>query len=698
MTLRRIKGAVLALIAAAALVLGAAGTAQAAPKADELDLTEEEQAYLDSAGTLRVGYVQDRTPVSFTGPDGTLAGISRYIFDRIQRVTGLTFEYVPLPSGPVTYDYLMEQQLDLVTSVEYNKANQGARGILVSEPYFTGRKVIVAREDLDYSYEANLSVAVSSGSQTLRQVLAATYPNFTLEDYDTITACFDALRAGKADLMILNQYVVEYWLTKPLYEDLKVIPVMGLDDQLSFSAVVPFDASGEPVGDDGYTLISILNKAIAAIPEDLTGSYIIQAVIENRYTYNMADVLYRYRYAFTVLAISLMLIAALLLQLYRQHIRSVKAQADARAKSQFLSTMSHEIRTPLNGLIGLNYLMGRRLHEPEQLSRYLDQSTSTARYLLSLVSDILDMSMLSKGDMALDAKPTDMAQLLTTVEAIVHSGMAEKHLDFSLDVRLAEPWLTTDGVRVQQVLLNLLDNAQKFTPEGGSVTLSAWQDPIHDGAVVTHIQVTDTGRGMSQSFRDSIFDAFSREQDTVSSGDQGVGLGLSICHRLAKLMDGDLTFTSEQDKGSQFTFSFPAAPCAAPEGMPAAEMHGPATPRVLVAEDNELNGEIMLELLEDAGYEAVLASDGQKALDAFLASAPGEYGVILMDLLMPNMDGFAAAAAIRALDRPDAGSVRIIACSANCTAEDRSHAAASGMDGFLAKPVDVNALLDELKK
>ena len=694
---RTITGA-LALIMAALLLLSAAPAALAAPGPADLDLTEDEQAYLDSADTLRVGYVQDRTPVSFTGADGTLAGISRYIFDHIQRVTGLTFEYVPLPSGPVTYDYLMEQQLDLVTSVEYNKANQGARGILVSEPYFTGRKVIVAREDLTYSYEANLSVAVSSGSQTLRQVLAATYPNFTLEDYDTITDCFDAVRAGKADLMILNQYVVEYWLSKPIYEHLKVIPVMGLDDQLSFSAVVPFDASGEPVGEDGYTLISILNKAIAAMPEDLEGSYTIQAVIDNRYTYTMADILYRYRYAFTVLAVSLVLIAGLLLLLYRQHIRSVKAQADARAKNQFLSTMSHEIRTPLNGLIGLNYLMERKGGDRAQMARYLEQSTATAKYLLSLVSDILDMSMLNKGDVELDRKSTDMRSLLGTVEAIEHSAMADKGLTFAADVDLPCPQLEADAVRVQQVLLNLLDNAQKFTPAGGSVTLTARQDPPVEGRVVTRIQVADTGRGMSESFRRSIFDAFSQERDSVSKGDQGVGLGLAICHRLAKMMGGELTFTSEQGKGSTFVFSFPAG-VARPAERGADTGAGCAPrPRVLVAEDNDLNGEIMLELLAENGFEADRAADGRQALDMFAASEPGRYGVVLMDLLMPNMDGFAAASAIRALDRPDGESVRIIACSANCTAEDRSRAAASGMDGFLSKPVDVDELLAALEK
>ncbi len=690
--LRRIMRTVSALLIILTLMAGAVPAMAAENDENSLGLTEEEQAYIASCGTLKVGFVQDRIPVSFTGAGGSLAGVSRYIFDRIQRVTGLTFEYVPLPGGSVTYDYLMDEGLALVTSVEYNEENQHARGILMSDPYFSSRKVVVARQDLTYSADAALTVAVSSGSQTLRKVMADTYPNYTLVDYDTIGDCFDAVRSGKTDVMIINQYVAEYWLTKPSYENMKVIPVLGMDDELCFSAVVPFDANGDPADPSGRVLIDILDKAIAQMPEDVVGSYIIQAVMENRYTYTVGDFLYRYRYAVSIFICSFILVAFLLVLLTRQHIQSVRAQADARAKSQFLSTMSHEIRTPLNGLIGLNYLMGRKLEDKELLTRYLDQSTTTAKYLLSLVSDILDMSLLHNEDVKLDQKPVDLETVLSAAEAIVRSTMAEKNLDFHMDVQLPQPWVIGDGVRIQQVLLNLLDNAAKFTPPGGSVTVTVRQT-VEAGVIHTDMEVADTGKGMSEEFRRNIFDAFAQERDTVSKGDQGVGLGLAICHRLVKLMDGKLDFVSAPEVGSVFTFSFPAHEAQPVRGMPDSAAAGDkGRSRILVAEDNELNSEIMLDLLTESGYEADLAPDGQQALDLFAASAPGTYGFILMDLLMPVLDGFAAAAAIRALDRPDAGTVRIIACSANCTAEDRHHALDSGMDGFLAKPIDMDEL------
>lgn len=679
-----------------AAVLGlSAGTAVYAQ--DGPDFTEEEREYIANAPVLRVGYVQDRIPVSFRGENGELAGISRSIFDRIAELCGLSFEYVPLPGGSVTYSYLMEEKLDLVTSVEYNQENVSANGILISDPYLSSRKVIVARAGESFSYDAPRTVAISSGSQTIRKVMRETFPQYTIQDYETIGDCFSAVKRGDADLLMLNQYVVEYWLYKPLYENLKVIPVLGLDDQLCFSAVVAFDENGDPIGEEGYTLISILNKAIAMLEEDEVDSFTIQAIMENRYTYTVGDFLYRYRYALAALTVSGVLILLLAVLLIRQQLQSAQARADARAQSRFLSTMSHEIRTPLNGLIGLNYLMSFRMDDKKQMARYLNQSTMTAKYLLSLVNDILEMSMLQKRDVKIDQKPVDLGVLISTVEAIVRKGMEDKKLDFRVEDSLSHPVVIGDSVRIQQVLLNLLDNARKFTQECGRVTVRVRQEEVPGGKIRTVMEVADNGKGMSRAFQKNIFDSFSQERDSVSSGDQGVGLGLSICHRLVQLMDGELHFVSEPNQGSVFTFSFDAQ-AAAPDAVmgDAAFAESEKRPKVLLAEDNGLNAEIMTELLQETGYEVDLAENGARAVEMFGASAEGTYGIILMDLLMPQMDGYEAARAIRGMARADAGTVRIIACSANCTQEDQKKARESGMDDFLSKPVDMEELLRKL--
>lgn len=280
------------------VLIFAIGSIQMQPKADEqsaLSLTAEEESFIASHKYIKVGYVQDRIPVSFSNKKGRLSGMSKYIFDRICKLSGFKFEYIPLPAGDITYEYLLDQDLDLVTSVEYNKENQNANGILISEPYLSSRKVVVSKGDLEFSPDANLTVAISSGSQTIKKVFGKNYPNFKLLDYPSIPACFDALNSGEADLLIQNQFVVEYLISKPKYNDLKVIPVLGLDDQLCFSAVVAFSDFEGQSQEDGQMLINILNKAIAAMSEDERANCIIQGVMENQYKFTISDFLYRYR-------------------------------------------------------------------------------------------------------------------------------------------------------------------------------------------------------------------------------------------------------------------------------------------------------------------------------------------------------------------------------------------------------------------
>lgn len=663
---------------------------------NSLQLTAEEKNYISSHGSLKIGYVQDRIPVSFSDENGELAGISRYIFDHISELCGLKFKYVPLPINDVTYDYLLNGGFDLVSSVEYNKENQKAKGILISDPYLSSRKVVVARDGLDFKYDANLSIAVSTGSQTLKKVLNASYPNFKLVDYPSITACFDAVNTGKADLMIQNQYVVEHWISKPIYEKLKVIPVLGLDDQLCFSAVVAFGENSGTSQKDGRILINILNKAISSMTEDEIGSCTIQAIMENQYRFTISDFMYRYRYAVITLAILILTILILSVLFVRQHIRLAENKADAKVKGQFISTMSHEIRTPINGLIGLNYLMSQKLNDKEQLSDYLKQSAITANYLLSLVNDMLDMSRLQTQNLELDLKPVNLELLLNAVSSITQNAMSDKRLKYIVDLKLTWPCVLGDEVRIQQVLLNLLDNARKFTPKGGKVELSLRQEMTGNGKVLTTATVSDTGRGMSDEFQKHIFDTFAQELDTVSKGNQGTGLGLPISRRLAMLMGGDLTFVSQKGEGSSFTFTFtaePSEPSQTDEQPADTKQH-----RILVAEDNELNGEIILELLRGVGLEAELAENGKIALQMFSASKPYTFDIILMDLLMPEMDGFETAKAIRALDRPDAETVRIFACTANSLSENRDKALKSGMDDFIEKPVDIKELLNKINE
>lgn len=664
--------------------------------------TQEELEYIESCGTLKVGYVQDRMPVSFKDENGELAGISREIFDRIAEISGLDLEYVAIPEGNVTYTVLLDMGLDLITSVEYNEENQKARGILISDPYLSRRKVIVAREGFQFDADDHCTVAISTGSQTLKKVLSGYYPNYELVDYPSIVDCFDAVNNGEADLLIQNQYIVEHWLYKPLYDKLKLFPIIDFDDKLCFSAVTPLEKTDDEIWHEKEMQISIINKSIAQISTAEISGFIITSMMENKYEFTFADLIYQYRYTFIVIGVAVVLICIMIHVNIKTRLRSVHDRADAKAKGDFLSAMSHEIRTPLNGLIGLNYMMEQNLDDKKKMSDYLKQSSSVAQYLLSLVNNILDMSKIQENKMEFEHKPVDLSALLTTVETMEKSGMSDKKIDFRIENKLEYPAVFGDEMRIQQILVNMLDNARKYTPEGGKVTLKAVQEKTSDNEIRTTITVTDNGQGMSEEFQQRIFDPFTQERSTVSMGNQGTGLGMAICSLLAKSMGGSLSVQSRIGEGSTFTFVFTGEPAELSEVLPAPEKSANSAqtaekPHILIAEDNELNGQILVEILTQCGYTVAHATDGKKAVEVFEASEVGEYGIILMDLLMPEMNGYEASMAIRSLERDDASTVKIIACTANSFKEDRDKAMESGMNDFIAKPIDIKLLLGKLE-
>ena len=403
-----------------------------------------------------------------------------------------------------------------------------------------------------------------------------------------------------------------------------------------------------------------------------------------------------------MLAVVVITLCLMMLAIIRVSAATATARAEARARGDFLSSMSHEIRTPLNGIIGLNHLMQKNLDAPDRLRDYLGKSDSTAKYLLSLVNDILDMSKLQAGKVDLVPRPFSIRHLLAMVESIIRSRTEEKGICFQVDEELQEPNIIGDEVRIEQILINILGNAVKFTPKGGRISLRVSQGEADSGRVTTTFEVEDTGCGISDEFQKKIFDPFSQERAASSRGTQGTGLGMSISALLAKQMGGSLSVRSRLNEGSCFTFTLTAKQAEAP---PKADMAADAEPakagsgrklNILVAEDNELNAEILMELLQSAGFDVSRAADGGQVVDLFAASEVHGFDVILMDVQMPVRNGYEAARLIRALNRPDAKTVTIYACTANTFKEDQEKADESGMDGFIAKPIDVKQLMQML--
>ena len=389
---------------------------------------------------------------------------------------------------------------------------------------------------------------------------------------------------------------------------------------------------------------------------------------------------------------------------------TIRVMEKAKGQSEFLSNMSHEIRTPLNGLIGLNHLITLHIDDPGrrgQIQDWLRKSNSTANYLLSLVNDILDMSKLQSGKADIVNEPLLIETIVDAIWSMQRDNVEGRGIHFIVNQNILYPCVVGDAVRIKQVLMNIVGNAAKFTPEGGSITFSVEQEKIGEGDMVRTIyRCKDTGVGMSKEFTEKIFDAFSQERNKNSNSVKGTGLGMAISKLLVQAMGGAITVKSELGKGTTFTVALPAQiaedfhlPVEQTDEVTAMEnavLQSKRPTKILLAEDNALNAEILIEILQAEGLEVVHAQNGQISVDIFSKSQINEFTIILMDMQMPVMDGCAAAAEIRRLKRPDAKTVTIFACTANTFQEDRDRALKSGMNDFLAKPIDVNILLQKL--
>ncbi|MBD5485842.1 MAG: response regulator [Lachnospiraceae bacterium] len=416
----------------------------------------------------------------------------------------------------------------------------------------------------------------------------------------------------------------------------------------------------------------------------------------------------------TMLAVSLVTIVSMLLIMMRNQYKTIQATEKARSQKEFLSNMSHEIRTPLNGLIGMNHLIMVHIDDESQkpqIKEWLKKSNSTANYLLSLVNDILDLSKLQAGKVSLINEPLLLTTLIDEIAAMQADNIKSRGVEFIVETDIPEPCVEGDATRIKQILMNIVGNAAKFTPEGKYIRLSVSQHKTDDMHVTTSFRCEDTGIGISPEYIGKIFDSFSQDRRRNSNGIKGTGLGMTISKLLATAMGGDITVESELDVGSTFTVTLPFLIVKEiPEYLKETDQETAGSEstltrnkadgrplKILVAEDVDLNAEILLEILALEGFETAHAGNGKEALEMFRDSAIGEFDIILMDMQMPVMDGCTASDEIRRLSRADAGSVLIYACTANTFQEDRDMALKHGMNDFLTKPIDVNILLKKLR-
>lgn len=395
------------------------------------------------------------------------------------------------------------------------------------------------------------------------------------------------------------------------------------------------------------------------------------------------------------------------LQVKNNELQTAVEQADLAnaAKTNFLSRMSHDIRTPLNGIIGLIEIDDLHPDDTKLLAENRRKMKVSADHLLNLINDVLQMSKLESGEIVLSHECIDLPVLAADVHTIMEQRAAEAGITLSfkdLNKTAKAPWVYGSPLHIRQIFVNIYSNCIKYNKVGGSVVTNSECLDMNDKTVTYRWTISDTGVGMNKEFLKHIFDPFTQERSDARSVYSGTGLGMTIVKELIDRMGGTIKVTSEENVGTTFivtlTFEIAPKPENAEEELPAktdislSEMH------ILLVEDNELNAEIAETLLSDRGITVTLAGDGKQAVQTFEESAPDTFDAILMDLMMPVMDGYSAAKAIRELDRPDAASIPIIAMTANAFDEDVKRCLDAGMNAHLSKPIDMNKLFEVLAK
>ena len=681
-------------------------------------LTPEEREYLlvhqNPVAVIPMSVSHDNYPISFhNAKENEWQGIAVDILHEIEALTGMTFVCVNNRNAP--WIELLEQlesgkaalTMELIRTPEREN-----RFLWPTIPNLTDYYALISKADypsISYGQIKNMRVGVVQKT-AYAEKFHELFPNHTnILTYETVEEVFDSLDRGMIDMIMATRNYLLYttnFMERVGYKE-NIVLDKGYNSSFGFN-------KNEEI------LCSIMSKTLRLIDTRKTNDTWIRRVFDYRGKLARAQVP-------VLIASSILLVIALavviwLLQKNRRagrelenivHMRTSEllerskalelqtemAQVATRAKSEFLARMSHEIRTPLNAIIGMTEIAKKSITEPKAV-RSLTSVTTASAHLLGLLNDILDMSKIESGKFVLNKEAFDFRKGMDEVAEMIAQRCAEKNIQFIQDFNIQEPiGVLGDRLRLKQVLVNLLGNAVKFTPNNGTITMAASTEKRTDGWIDAQFRVTDTGIGITAEQQEHLFAAFEQAHSGIATKYGGTGLGLTISQNLVQLMGGEITVDSSPGNGSTFRFAIPLIP-AELEHHAAHEMVVPSLEgkRVLLVEDVEINRTILKEILSETMVDIEEADDGLTGVDAFIASAPEHFDLIFMDIQMPNLDGYGATKRIRALDRPDARHIPIIALTANAYKEDIEHATEAGMNAHLSKPIDVIQLYNIMIK
>ena len=678
-------------------------------------LTGEEKSWLEEHGDIRIGFLNN-DPAIFSRDEATekltgmLAEYTSYAKDCLGNQV-LKFYIQEYDSYDEMTQALQNREIDMVFYAGRNPDFAEKNGYALTNTAWT-YSLMAVTDEKKFDEDRLYTVAVPKEKDALKQYIAFCYPQWKLVDYDSLEDAADMVMNEKADCFLIG---TSQALKYDNERDFKSVPLTKT-----------MEACFAVRGGEG-PILSILNKTLKAMPSDmLTSALAIYDSTADKVTF--WDFVKDNMLAFFVTAgFSSLGIIGIILVLLRKarkaetvaklaandtqklndklEIALKKAEDASLAKTRFLNNMSHDIRTPMNAILGYAQIMEDELNRKEipEVSEHLEKLQQSGNLLLSIINNVLDMARIESGRMELDENYCRIEDVWKSLFAVFDENAMKKNIALHYAMNVEHEHVLTDVIKVKEILVNILSNAIKYTPVGGSVMVDVDELPCDEsGYMIVKIRVSDTGIGMSQDYQTKIFEAFTREQNTTKSKIAGTGLGMSIVKKYVDLLEGTINVESELGKGSTFTVtlkhriadeSYYVKKHIEELGTGSEILEGR---NILLAEDNDLNAEIAEAILERAGLKTERVEDGIQCVNRIMEMPVGTYDMILMDIQMPKMDGYKATQAIRNLPDRDKACIPIIAMTANAFVEDKRDAIAAGMNGHIAKPIQVDKLLSML--
>ena len=687
-------------------------------------LSKEEKAWLAQHGEIRIGYL--RNDIGFSSIDSSTGKLTGFINDYIRLATAalgsdvLKFKLVGFDSQTEQQQALKRKDIDMIFHISQAPYFAELNNFILSNTVVAITPPAITAKSLFNEAEEN-TIAMEKDNLILKWYISYNYPQWKIVEYNSLAEVEDAVRDGKADCMITKYRQ----LTKYL-EDKKLHTIFLTKPGNTAFAVTR----------DNTILMSILNKTLRSIPTSmLTGTLAMYDNTLRRVTtidYVKDNVIAVTLTLVSIFVIILLIILSFLrkaqaseakakeaaahvlelnkrleeghLRLQENHQQLEKAlqraESASAAKTNFLFNMSHDIRTPMNALLGYTRLMKPKLTDPELIS-YQEKMEQSGKLLLDILNNVLDMSRIESGKVELDENYCQVSSVLKEICDVFIVEAKKKDIQLKYEAFVQHEHLMCDVTKIKEIFTNLISNSVKYTPKGGSITLRSTELACdRPGYVRLQTEVSDTGIGMSQEFLPKLFEAFTRERNTTIAKVGGTGLGMAIVKRLVEMLGGTITVDSQLGRGTTFTITLEHR--IADEAYYKKLEQTEPTPHVtagtkslqgrhiLLAEDNDLNAEIAKAILSRMGLSVDRVEDGVQCVNMLDKQPAGTYDLILMDIQMPHMDGYKATQAIRRFQNQAKAKLPIIAMTANAFEEDRRNAFAAGMNGHIAKPIDID--------